>query len=157
MKSTGYFWNIKELRRELAQGTLTENARFIFLLIYVVTTAIALEFMGPVAEPNAWDNLLRAGSIGIPLLGTVWLYRQNGASRGRRFLERYLSLGWVFLIRFVVFSLPVLLLAFIAAEYLGVLTEDTGPFDATAILLWEVAFFAGLGWHVHLVASQDAA
>ncbi len=107
-------------------------------------------------EPNLWDRALTVVAFSFAVLGTTWLYRQNGGSRGRGFLERYLCLGWVFLLRFIVFSAPIFIAAFIGGELAGVVTDETGPFEVVIMTAWVAAYVIGLGGQLRRVAGADA-
>lgn len=151
-----YWWKIDNLRTDLVNGRLSERARFQYLLIFVVLTAVAMEYPLIAHQPNLWDRVFLVVAFSLDVLGTIWLYRVNGGSRGRGFLERYLSLGWVFLVRFFVFSAPVLLVVYIGGELAGVLTDETGLFDVVVMTAWYAFFLVGLGSQFRRVVEAEA-
>ncbi|WP_437929358.1 hypothetical protein WMF37_08820 [Sorangium sp. So ce291] len=160
-----YFWNIKALRAALAHGTLSEQARFIYLLTLVFLTAALLEIAaalpGAAANPsptNEWDWLQSAITIASTVLGTVWAYHLNGGSHGRHFLERYVALTWVYSLRFmVIVMLPVWTLAYTAATLLELTTDATGPFDVALWSAMDVAYLIGFFRQIRLTAAAEPA
>lgn len=152
-----YWWKIHDLRTELANGTLPERARFQYLLIYTVLSTVAVEFPLLSPEPNLWDRAFTVVAFSLAVLGTTWLYRQNGGGRGHGFLERYLSLGWVFLLRFIVFSAPVFIAAFIGGELAGVVTDETGSFEVFVMTAWTAGYLVGLGGQFRRVVRAEPA
>lgn len=95
-----YFWRIEKLKIEMASRPLTERVT----LPYVVISAMLVAAIGyvPFATFNLWDGLGAAWSIALAALGTLYIYRQNGGAEGRHFLQRYLAIGWVVTVRWIV-------------------------------------------------------
>ncbi|WP_437757674.1 hypothetical protein [Sorangium sp. So ce1389] len=148
------FWNIKALRAALAHGTLSERARFIYLLTFVFVSAALTEVAANSRPPNAWDWLRSGITIASTVLGTVWAYHLNGGSHGRHFLERYVALSWVYSLRFtVIVMLPVWMLAYVAAALLEQRTDATGPFDVALSSAMSVAYFIGFFRQIRLTAA----
>lgn len=152
-----YWWRIGDLRVDLVNGTLPERARFQYLLIFVVLSVVAMEFPLVSDAPNLWDRTSTVVAITFTLLGTTWLYRVNGGSRGRGFLERYLSLGWVFMLRFLAVSVPVLMVAVIAGVFAGFATDESGPFDVAIMTTWYASYYVGLGSQFRRVVAAGGA
>ncbi|HYD78280.1 MAG TPA: hypothetical protein VEC06_00590 [Paucimonas sp.] len=152
-----YWWKLDQLRMELAQGTLKESARLWYLLIFVLSSTGLAEFPIVPDDPNQWDRITSIGVVVSTVLGTMWAYMQNGGNAGHRFLERYLSISWVFLLRFMAVVVPIMIAAYMIADYLDIIEDATGPVDVAAVLLFMVFYYQGLGKHIRLVVAAEHA
>ena len=152
-----YWWNIKELKATLASGTLSEHARFLYLLIYSVVATVVSEFPLIAEKPNMWDRLSSATVILATIFGTTLAYRMNGGKNGHHFLERYLAIGWVFLLRFTAFVMPVMVVFYIVASTTGLVGEASTAFDAVLIFVFMVFYYSGLCKHIQGVAAIERA
>ncbi|AUX44388.1 uncharacterized protein SOCE26_058520 [Sorangium cellulosum] len=153
-----FFWDVKALRVALAHGTLSERARFVYLFIFVSIALVAPALLRDSRALNAWDKIQWGVGIAAHALGTLWLYHLNGGSRGRRFLEKYLSLSWVYTARFLVMVvLPVWVPVHLGIGLLGLARDSTGPFDVAMSLLLDVAYYVGFGRHIRWTVAAEAA
>ena len=160
-----YLWNIKALKAELAADTVTEPQVFIYFLA-VLTLETVLYQMTPLfpssSDSNFWDYAGFAGTVVLTVGGTLVAYRQNGGNAGRAFLTRFFPLLWVLTIRFLVFLLPVLVLAMAPVAYFsdslfGAETQD-GDFNLLSMVVamlsmgWLLVFYYRLAVHMRAVA-----
>ena len=160
-----YFWNIKALKKELVANALTESQVFVYFLavltLETVTYQLATFFPGT-GDMGAWDYVEYAGSVVFTVGGTLVAYRQNGGSAGRGFLARYFPLLWVLTVRFLVFLLPLLVLAMIPMAYFSeaLFGMDTAGEDFAALSMyvvmlswvWSLVFYYRLAVHIRDVA-----
>jgi len=149
-----YLWNIRRLREELASGRLPERARFRYLLVFVLLPFLVVP--GP-EEWNGWDWLDLVVAFALTWLGTKFVYEINGGDDGIRFLERYLSLGLVYSIRFFAVAFPLLLILTIVVDTVAPLPADTGPFELLTTILLLGGYFIGLGSEFRQVIEAEAA
>lgn len=107
-----YFWRIESLKEGIISGNLTEKDRFIYAFIYFVLTAIGYEVMllMPLENGNVWDLISSISNVLIVTVGSVYVYKANGASNGDDFLGKYFSIGFVVTIRFFVYLIPILII-----------------------------------------------
>ena len=139
-----YFWNIKALKEELARGSLTESNSFKYLL--ADSLLIALGTLPLFDNPNSWDRVSVILDSFIMAVGIYYFYHCNQGSKGEYVLQRYLSLDWVFSLRFA--ALFVLPLVFVYEIFLSVIFpgyfETTTLFDVlfsgiiTALYYWKL-------------------
>jgi hypothetical protein len=152
-----YFWKIESLKRDLIAGALSERERLHYLLWLggVTTAAYAI----PLGPPNVWDHAYSVVMVLGFILGTVYLYYCNHGRSGSDFLTRYVSLSWVFGIRFTVLvSLPTIVAGLIAESLLlGAVPEDSTFFESALSALLEVGYFMRLGRHFSEVSSSRVA
>ena len=160
-----YIWNIKALKKELVANALTESQVFAYFLavltLETLTFQLTVLFPGT-GEAGIWDYVGFAGSVVFTLGGTLVAYRQNGGSAGKGFLGRYFPLLWVLTVRFLVFLLPLLVLAMIPMVYFSeaLLGTDAAGEDFAALSIyvvmlswvWFLVFYYRLAVHIRDVA-----
>lgn len=79
-----YFWRLERLKREMAIRPLSESETLPYLVAYVAfTTAL---FFIPYTFSNVWDTLGAVFSTVLAVVGTIYVYRQNGGADGQYFL-----------------------------------------------------------------------
>ncbi len=160
-----YIWNIKELKKELAATALTESQLFAYFL--AVLTLETLMFQLVVLFPgtgdaDVWDYAEYVGSVVFTVGGTLVAYRMNGGSAGRDFLTRYFPLMWVLTVRFLVFLLPLLVVAMIPMFYFSEVLfgadaagDDFAALSMYVVMLswaWFLVFYYRLAVHLRDVA-----
>ena len=78
-----YFWRIEKLKSEMAARPLSERDALPYLVVFVGLTA-AVSFV-PATMTNVWDGLGAAWSVLLAVIGTLYIYRQNGGAGGQHF------------------------------------------------------------------------
>ena len=102
-----YFWNLGRLKQDLASRGLTAAESFRYLVVFLVLASLPVLF-DPPDHYNRWKVIAAALNLLIVLAGTRHIYSCNGGAEGRDFLQRYMSLGWVCGVRYLVmFVIPV--------------------------------------------------
>ena len=160
-----HIWNIKALKKELAANALTESQVFAYFLAVLTLETLLYQlvaFFPGTGEADVWDYAGYLGSVVFTVGGTLVAYRQNGGSAGRGFLGRYFPLVWVLTVRFLVFMVPVLVLAMIPVFYFSetlfetdAADEDFAALSMYVVLLswgWFLAFYYRLAVHTREVA-----
>jgi hypothetical protein len=145
-----YLWRIGALKRRLIEGRLADREAVSYLAATSAMTSLAMAF--PPASPNAWDTGMGLVGCVLVVLGTWWVYRQNGGAAGADLVNRYLSLSWVLTIRLAspLLAVALLLEVLTAGEELPV--AQNGPGTALTTLLIGLLFYQRLGAHVRDVA-----
>jgi len=156
-----YFWNIKALKKELVANTLTESQVFAYFLTMLALNVLVYEsiplFPSP-EETNVWDYVGYVGSVVFTVGGTLLAYRVNGGSAGKDFLTRYFPLMWVLTVRFLVFLLPLFVVALIPMLYFSgteAADEDSATLSMYVVILgWAcfLVFYYRLAVHIRDVA-----
>lgn len=125
-----YFWNIKKLKALLIERPLTEKE----VLPYLIATMLLLtlvQYFPNSEQLNVWNYLDIAVASAAIMVGTFWLYGKNLSKKSSHFLQRYFALGWVVMMRFIIFAIPVvILMAFLSLNFALFYTES----DATSWL-----------------------
>jgi uncharacterized membrane-anchored protein YitT (DUF2179 family) len=152
-----YFWKIEQLKDDIASGQLNEKDRFIYVLIYVVLSAIVMELMTliPIENGNVWDLANSVGNVLIVSLGTIFAFKANGSANGKDFLGKYFSIGFVMAIRFLVYAIPLLAILFVYYFYAFAEEEEkpTNYIDVIPFLFWYSAMYWRICVHIKQVNS----
>ncbi len=152
-----YFWNLKSLKKDILEHRLSEAQIFYYVLIYIGLSAVSLELVGyfPADDPNSWDYIHSGLNIIIAIVGTIAVYRANDGAAGKRFAEKYFSIGLVVLIRFLPALIPIMVAIF---AYYGLAVDwsspdveadfGTGWLEVLLVSAWYVAYYVRLVKHV---------
>jgi hypothetical protein len=145
-----YFWKVEELKKKLAAGPLTEREALPYLVLFMATAAATpLTTVDPF---NSWDYVETAASIALVIFGTIYAYRCNGGAAGSNFLQRFLAIGWVVVVRLIaMFVLP-------ASFVLAVFVEESNTTwqAALMVIIGEAIYFERIGNHMRSVAGAAA-
>ena len=151
-----YIWKIDKLNQQLISSNLTEPDAFKYLMAYTVLNALA---MIQYTIPNQYDTYNGVMSVVISIIGLTFIYICNGGKNGSHFLERYISIGWVVFVRFIVlFFLPANIAMFtIQKIYMGGISEQTTEMDIAFVLISEIVYFLWCAKHINFVVKQSQA
>ncbi|MBK0112318.1 MULTISPECIES: hypothetical protein [unclassified Delftia] len=114
-----FFWKIKDLKNALIHRELSEKQVFIYILIFVLLSIVAMEitrYLHP-DRVGFWDYVDSFLSISIVLCGTVFSYRANGGSSGVDFSARFFSISLVVTLRHMFFLIPIALIFYAYTTY----------------------------------------
>ena len=160
-----YLWNIQTLKKKLAKQGLTEAQTFSYFLAVLTleTFVFQLAALFPETDPtDVWDYVEYVGALIFTVGGTLLAYKANGGASGRQFLTRYFPLMWVLTIRFLVFMIPILIVAgllmFGFSDTLFDTEEEVDLIHIDRILLvaswlWFMVFYYRLAVHMRDVAK----
>jgi hypothetical protein len=149
-----YFWRIEKLKSEMAARPLSDREMLPYLVVFAALSSAAGYFPQP--SQNLWDALGAVGSVLLSVVGTIYIYRQNGGASGQHFLQRYFAIGWVVTIRWLV------VMALAAAVYFGTLiavdadTESTHWYDVLFQTVIPAVIYWRIGHHVRDLAQRTA-
>ncbi len=151
-----YFWKIEKLKDDIKVGYFTEKDRFIYALIYFMSCAIGMEVMMlmPLENGNIWDFINSFSFVLIVLLGTICAFRANGSINGRDFLGKYLSIGFVMAIRFMVYAIPLFIM--LSIYYFYAFDEEeciSSYIDVIPFLAWYAALYWRICVHIKQINS----
>lgn len=154
-----YFWRIEALKARLIQAPLSDREVLpYFVLTMAITWALFAAYdLFPAGSTSLWSILGHGWSFVLVVVGTLYIYRQNGGSAGEHLLQRYLVIGWVVSIRWLTGILAVLgalTLAVMAIDDLYI-PESPSWQEATVIGVLEALYYWRLGHHVSQVAHPE--
>ncbi len=93
-----YVWNLRGMRETLRAGPLPQDQQIKYLL--AVTLFSWANAQSPFFGPPRWNLLIGVLQLAVVGAAIYYVYLSNGGRSGERFLERYICLGWILLIRF---------------------------------------------------------
>lgn len=98
-----YFWNIKNLKQDIKENKLTEKDYFNYL--FATTTIGSLGVFLLTTLPIGSENLIMTNELLVlltTLLGTYYSFKCNKGEKGKNFLGKFTSIGFVCLIKYIV-------------------------------------------------------
>lgn len=147
-----YFWRIERLKREMVIRPLSESETLPYLVVYV-TCSTVFSFV-PDPFSNVWDTLSATFSAFLAVVGTIYIYRQNGGADGQYFLQRYFAIGWVFRLRWILIVTVSTVIFFTLLELANVSSEETTWYEFLFVSVFEVIIYQRIGYHVRDVARR---
>jgi hypothetical protein len=156
-----YFWRIEKLKSELALRPLSEREALPYFIAFLLLSTIAANL--PQSSYSFWDGVSAAWCIGIAVLGTIYIYRQNGGRDGQHFLQRYFAISWVMSLRLIAFVVAVAIVI-LCATLCAAIVFDLEPPEESVTTQWyeflfgatlEVFFCWRVGRHVRDVARRS--
>ena len=146
-----YFWKIDKLKNDLLKKPLSESESFKYLLATLVIYSLG---MIPFLENNLWDVYSAVIMALITTVGVYYVYQCNKGARGNNFLQKYLSIGWVMGIRWIVFiMLPIMVIFYIVKGLLSDIPNYTTFTDMIFVNLLYISYFWLLGKHIKEVSQ----
>lgn len=124
-----YFINIKELKKDIVEKKFSEKDRFIYIMLYIGLSAILFELLISFPDDTIltiYDYTASTISVLILLIGSYFIYKENGANNGEDFAGKYFSIIWVVSWRVVLAIIPliILFLIFISYQELALVYEE---------------------------------
>ncbi|MGM0430088.1 MAG: hypothetical protein ACQEQ2_07295 [Pseudomonadota bacterium] len=142
-----YFWNIDALKRDFLQGRFSQTQAFYYLVVMLILFTLPIAIVGD--SNTVWDKASFWVELVFVVFGTAVAYKSNGGRDGREFLERYVSLSWVLLIRILPFCVLIFLVAGILEKILvGDVGYELTGYTFAAGLLVNVIFYWRLSHHM---------
>lgn len=107
-----YFWKVESLKKDIVGGSFTDKELIPYVVLCAGLYALDIEVTGylPYEDVNILTYVMSALNVLIPILGTIYAYKCNGGSNGENFASKYFSIGFVISIRFLVYSVPLIVL-----------------------------------------------
>lgn len=150
-----YFWRIENLKAEMATRPLSEREALPYLVVFVGLFAVVGYI--PQTVSNVWDGLGAGWSVTLAIVGTIYIYHQNGGPDGQHFLQRYFAIGWVVTIRWLVILVLAAVAFFIALTMLGIEAAETTWYEFLFLAVVEAVVYWRIGYHVRDLASRTKA
>lgn len=150
-----YFWRIDKLKAEMAVRPLSEREALPYLVVQIALFA-ATGYI-PSTITNLWDGLGAVWSVALAIVGTIYIYRQNGGAAGRHFLQRYFAIGWVVFIRWLVILIFIRVGFLSLKALLGSDAEETTWDEFLFIAVVEAVIYLRIGHHVRDLAERTKA
>ncbi|RUO73276.1 hypothetical protein [Idiomarina ramblicola] len=142
-----YFVNINSLKEQHTSGQYQEKDSLVYAIASVVLTYLGVLL---VTYPESiWLNVQMAVEAALFLVMFVTAYRSNGGNEGSRFLDKFLSIGWVVGIRLIPLAIILGVVSLYGdATYYGKETDHVGPYSLVTMLIFYLFFIWRLSKHI---------
>jgi hypothetical protein len=149
-----YFWRIEKLKTDMAANPLSEREVLPYLILTAVLYSVIIYI--PHEIQNVWDGLGAVWSVLLAVVGTIYIYRQNCGAGGQHFLQRYIVVGWVVGIRWLVFLIPAAFAFYATLATVGIDLESTHWYNFLFLAVAEAVTYWRIGHHVKDLAQRAA-
>ncbi len=147
-----YFWKLDALKEQIKSQNLTEKDRFTYALVYVVLGAVEMQLsiLWPPEIVNVWDWVHGMAYVLITAMGSIFVFQANGGNEGQDYLGRYVSIGFVMSVRFLIYAIPmfVCLLVYYVYAYGDDDVIPSSAYDTLPFIVWYAALYWRIGVHV---------
>ena len=142
-----YWVRYQPLKDRLSKRAVSDREALPYLLFLSGLEALALSIPAS-SEMNRWDILETILYVLIAIVGVFYVYRRNGGSEGYDIIQKFIVLGWVVAIRYLMVTLPVGGLVYVTAYYYGVSGDQTTIFDVIFFNVLSALYYERLGRHI---------
>jgi len=143
-----YFVRYQPLKERLRESSVSDSEALPYLIADVALTALL--FALPQSDGyNFWDGVSGCLSVATAVGGVLYAYKKNGGRDGYDFIQKYVVLGWVVGVRFLIAFVPIALVLLLLGIHIGMTScHATHPYDVVMIFLAEVIYVQRVGRHV---------
>jgi uncharacterized RDD family membrane protein YckC len=149
-----YFWKINRLKFELLETPPSGMQIFAYLICILTVQAASWGFTYITKDaPNIWEHLDAALFAVFLILGTIYCYHANGGMKGKDFLSRYLSLTWVFGVRYsIMVMIPLGMILYMSLHLFSEIPDKIQWYDVLFNAVIRMPFYFFLSRHIADVA-----
>jgi uncharacterized RDD family membrane protein YckC len=149
-----YFWELNRLKFELANKRLSGLSTLAYMacIFFIQSVTWALTYAGGQTS-NQWDDIDTGVFFVLLGIGTVYCFYANGGRKGKDFLPRYLSLAWVFGVRyFIIVIAPAGLCLYAIPSFFIQTPDQTQWYDVLFNAVLKLPFYFVLARHISDIA-----
>lgn len=149
-----YIWNIERLKFDLAKKNVSGSDALIYLACILGAQILSWFLAYPSGGVfNLWDKVEMMSFAFFLILGSICCYHANGWRKGSDFISRYISLAWVFGVRYTVLILvPLALILYTPVSLFTELPDSTQWYDILFYAVLRIPFYLVLAGHIKDVA-----
>ncbi len=142
-----YFIQYDPLKERLRNRSIDDRAALPYFLLFCVLEALAISIPG-VAYKNKWDYISTLLTLLVTIWGVIFVYRRNGGRKGYDLIQKFVVLGWVVAVRFLIGAIPIGLAAYFFAWHFDLTGDENTLFDALFFTILEIIYYQRLGKHI---------
>lgn len=149
-----YFWEINKLKFDLINRNVSNRQSLTYFLCILFVQVVSWGLTAFTEEPyNFWDHIDIICFVFFLIAGTVYCYNGNEGRKGSSFLTRYVSLAWVFGIRYtIMIVMPSGVGLYLILSLFMDLPQDTQWYDTVFNAIIRLPFYFVLGIHIRDIA-----
>lgn len=137
------FIKYSPLKEQLKERTLSDREALPYLIVFTAITALMVGV--PLYENyNVLDGIYAACSVALAIFGIIYAYNQNGKENGYDLVQKYVVMGWITSVRFILIGIPLYAVVAAVSYGMGFSIEETNGID----LLFSVGFEALLYYRI---------
>lgn len=149
-------WSTAFITHCLRTERLSEAATFRYFLAIMAFDWLQFTCIATTPTPSIslWSTVGSWSTFAVTVLGLVYLYRMNGGSTGRQFLQRYfplsITVGWKFVVAMfaAMWLVPVVLA--------GQSNETLGWSATVSLTVINIFMFWRIGFHLRSLSMQTS-
>ena len=150
-----YFIQYQPLKEKLRERDLSESEALPYWILFNVL--VVLGFSVPTTgDFNAWNAIEGVMSLLFTICGIYHVYSQNGGASGFDFIQKVVVLGWVVSIRCLLVFIPSMIVFYIFAGILELVSDDKNLLDVLVIAAFYIIYFQRLGEHIKDTTKSEA-
>lgn len=150
-----YFVQYHPLKEKLKERTLSESEAFPYWILFNVLVVLGFS-VHTAGDFNAWDAIEGVMSLLFTICGIYHVYSQNGGASGFDFIQKVVVLGWVVSIRCLLVFIPSMIVFYIFAGILGLVSENTNLLDVLVMAAFYIIYYQRLGEHIQDTAKGES-
>lgn len=87
-------------------------------------------------------------NFAVTIFGIIYSNQRNGGRNGHDIILKIVVLGWVLAVRFIITVIPLMLLAYVVAHFIGISRIGNDASDVALFLFLNIIFYLRLGHHI---------
>lgn len=155
-----YFWEINKLKEEIHSRSINETSKLLYILIPMMLNYLVIDFVDLWIGQNDYDYWYQLSTVLSSILlitCTVVMFYLNGGKAGNNFLTKYFSISFVGGIRYIVFTLPIVVsyLLYITLDVDPATDPSLKPIDVVAIFIWSCGLYLYICKHIYDIRLKE--
>ena len=142
-----YFIRYSPLKERLKNRSIDDREALPYLILFCVLEANATALPGSEYR-NRWDYVSTGVTLLITIWGVIYAYQRNGGRNGYDLIHKFVVLGWVVAVRFLIGVVPIFIAVFALAWHNDFVREETTVFDVVLFSVLEIIFYQRIGRHI---------
>lgn len=142
-----YWFSYQPLKERLKNRLISDREALPYLLMFVALETLAVSVPDK-STMNKWDIIEMILFVVSSVGGMIYVYKKNGGSTGYDIIQKYVILGWVVIVRFFIFILPLGAVIYAVAYYAGLIGEETTFFNVPISIGLYLIYYERLGKHI---------
>ena len=146
-----YFIDITGLKKDIVKKIFTESDRFTYIIVYLLLDTFFLEACSHMtldSSPTLIDYANSFVTLISLFLGGYFIFKANGGNEGEDFAGKFFSLTWVRGIRFLLITIPIILI-------LEILNESFLNLSTLNLEIVYFVIYSAFTFSIYFYAYQD--
>lgn len=142
-----YFIRYSSLKERLKNRSIDDREALPYLILFCVLEAIATALPGSDYK-NRWDYISTGVTLLITIWGVIYAYQRNGGRNGYDLIHKFVILGWVVAVRYLIGVVPIFIAVFALAWHYDFVGDESTLFAIILFSVLEIIFYQRIGRHI---------